>query len=227
MPDTLVRDHHWVHDALEVDGTLLPKCWHIAAEDAEEHGLQVLRRATQPVLEGEHEASRILRLVSWQELQDFRERAYQLQQAVLKGTTCLLLLPTGQRLVAHVLHLLGKVAERAARDCSQVERAQLVELHDVGHGGKAKACIQLLPDRAHHLHQLVSKLLHKDQGADKDVRIFKVIPKVLESLRVADLFKQIAGTLDTQRRVTLVEQLNGIRHGSLVLGLQHNIHNFA
>lgn len=49
------------------------------------------------------------------------------------------------------------------------EGAQLVQLHDRGHGGEDEARVQGVAAGAHRLHNLVSQLLNEDQRADEDV----------------------------------------------------------
>mmetsp|Transcript_36598 Transcript_36598/g.79886 ORF Transcript_36598/g.79886 Transcript_36598/m.79886 type:complete len:369 (-) Transcript_36598:272-1378(-) len=223
VPNALVGQDRRLHEHLDIDITRLDGR-HVLAGDPKQHGLEVLRCAAQPVLQREDESARILGLVAWQELQDLGECPDKLQQAVLEGATGGWL-PLLKRALAQVLHLLCEGAERATGDLSQVEGPELVQLHDLRHGGEAEASIEGVTARAHDLDQLLGQLLHEDEGADEDVRILEVPPEILLDVGVADLLEEVAHTLRTDAAVALVDLAHCGCHRGLVLRFEHDVHN--
>mmetsp|Transcript_118420 Transcript_118420/g.166464 ORF Transcript_118420/g.166464 Transcript_118420/m.166464 type:complete len:513 (-) Transcript_118420:663-2201(-) len=159
MPDAHVRQDHGLHKRFRVD---VLHAGNVATCHSQEHGLQILRSPTKPVLQRQDKGPGIFRLISRQELQDLRQCPDQLQQAVLEVPTGGRLV-LGQRLLPQVLHLLRKVAERATGNLCQVEGAKLVLLHHLRHRGEAEAGIKILAARLDNLHELLGQLLHKNQ----------------------------------------------------------------
>jgi hypothetical protein len=85
--------------------------------------------------------------------------AHQLQQLLLEVVV----------LLAHVAHELADGGLAAAAQLGHGEGAQLVELHDRGHGGEDEAGVQGVAGGRHSLHNLVGQLLDEDERADEDV----------------------------------------------------------
>mmetsp|Transcript_27935 Transcript_27935/g.66296 ORF Transcript_27935/g.66296 Transcript_27935/m.66296 type:complete len:513 (-) Transcript_27935:691-2229(-) len=159
MPDSHVGQDHGIHKRFRVD---VLHAGNVATCHSQEHGLQILRSATKPVLQRQDEGPGVFCLISRQELQDLGKCSDQLQQAVLEVPTGGRLV-LGQRLLPQVLHLLCKVAERATGNLCQVEGAKLVLLHHLRHRGEAKAGVKILAARLDDLHELLGQLLHKNQ----------------------------------------------------------------
>mmetsp|Transcript_40131 Transcript_40131/g.94460 ORF Transcript_40131/g.94460 Transcript_40131/m.94460 type:complete len:260 (-) Transcript_40131:610-1389(-) len=217
VPDALVRNDHRVHDGLDVNLASALHGGRVATSDTSQHRLQVLRRSAQPVLERQHKAAGIGCLVTWQELQDLWQGAHQSQQTVLEGTAGGLGLARLQLLVAHVLDLLCEVAKGATSDSGQVKGSNLVHLHHIRHGWEAQAGIQLIANWVDNLYQLVCELLNKDEGAHEHIRVLHVRLQLLDGVWVANLLEEVAHALNAERPLALVDLLDSICHGGLVL----------
>ena len=78
---------------------------------------------------------------------------------------------------------------------------------------------------AAHSHHGIRMHLHKDEGADEDVRVGDVLLELLEVARVAQLLKDVSGALDRHIGLARVDALARGREGRLVLRFQHHVHH--
>mmetsp|Transcript_54202 Transcript_54202/g.128743 ORF Transcript_54202/g.128743 Transcript_54202/m.128743 type:complete len:620 (-) Transcript_54202:301-2160(-) len=212
VPDADVREEGRLRDLVR---DLVLALVHVLVGHHEEKRLEVLRGATEPVLEGEHEAARILRLVRRKVLENLGEGAEELEHGALEGRAVLL------------LFLLHELADHRLRlpELRHRERANLVEAHHVRHGGEDEHGVKLVAQRRHHLNNLLSELLHEDERADEDVGRLDVGLERLERRGVAQLLEEVPHRLDTHVVLASVDALARHGHRRLVLRLEHNVHN--
>mmetsp|Transcript_7683 Transcript_7683/g.17535 ORF Transcript_7683/g.17535 Transcript_7683/m.17535 type:complete len:389 (-) Transcript_7683:291-1457(-) len=179
----------------------------------EKHRLEVLGRPTQPVLEGEHEGPRVLRLVRRQELEHLGEGAEKLEHGALERRSVLLPL---------LLHEFSDDGLRLSH-LRHGEGSDLIQTHDVGHGWEDEHSIELLAEGLDDLDDLLRELLHEDERPDEDVRRLHVALERLQRRRVAKLLKEVSHGLNAHVLLSGVDALAGDSHGGLVLRLEDDI----
>mmetsp|Transcript_12214 Transcript_12214/g.26548 ORF Transcript_12214/g.26548 Transcript_12214/m.26548 type:complete len:487 (+) Transcript_12214:1024-2484(+) len=178
-----------------------------------EEGLEILRRASKPVLERHHERPRVSSLVTRQELQHLRQSPEQLQHALLKRAAVLLFLLLHE--ISNDTLALSKVLHR--------ERSNLVQPHDLGHTRENEHGVELIPQGRDHLTDFLRQFLHKDERTDENIGISNVLLELLEGVLVTELLEEVPDALDRHAVAARVDALGGGRHGALVLRLKDDV----
>mmetsp|Transcript_14046 Transcript_14046/g.52677 ORF Transcript_14046/g.52677 Transcript_14046/m.52677 type:complete len:553 (-) Transcript_14046:271-1929(-) len=213
MPDALVRDELGLLDGRLVNlGRLVDD---ELVRQVQDHALDVLGAAAEPVLEAHHERAGILGLVTGQVFQHLRERAQQLQHAFLEGSLVVLAL---------LLHEVGDDALGLAQVVHR-ELPDLVEPHDLRHGGENEHGVEVVALGLDHLDDLVGELLHEDQGPDEHVGLLHILAELLNGCLRAQLLQQVSHALDAHVLLLLVDFLARLRHGLLILVLEDHVHD--
>mmetsp|Transcript_27247 Transcript_27247/g.59503 ORF Transcript_27247/g.59503 Transcript_27247/m.59503 type:complete len:1448 (-) Transcript_27247:88-4431(-) len=209
VPDAHVGEHNRLRNRHLSTGEVL----HVLLGKHKKEVLQVLGRATQPVLEGLHEVLRVLCLVRGKVLQHLGQGADQLQQTILE---------TGSALGALLLHERSN-GRLGLTDLGHGECAKLVQLHDLGHGGEHQDGIHALALGRDDRDNLVSELLNEDEGGDEHVSLLHIGLELVVVGLAAELLQQVAGNLEAQVLVVGVDGVHGSGEGGLILSLQDNV----
>mmetsp|Transcript_2710 Transcript_2710/g.7208 ORF Transcript_2710/g.7208 Transcript_2710/m.7208 type:complete len:221 (-) Transcript_2710:445-1107(-) len=137
----------------------------VILSDHLQQSFNVLRRSSQPVLEGHHEGSGIGCLIGRQELQDLWQSAQQLEHSFLERRSIFLLL---------LLHEIGNYGFRLTK-ILHCERSDLVESHYFGHGREDEARVKIVASRLDNVYDLLGQFLNEDQRSDENVRVFDIV----------------------------------------------------
>mmetsp|Transcript_30071 Transcript_30071/g.59533 ORF Transcript_30071/g.59533 Transcript_30071/m.59533 type:complete len:404 (-) Transcript_30071:310-1521(-) len=183
----------------------------------EEHGLDILRRSSQPVLEAHHERPCICRFIGWQKLQHLRKCAEELQHTLLEGGSVVLLL---------LLHKFRNHRFRLSK-VLHCEGSNLIEAHDFWHGRENETSIKIIAKRLHHLHDLLRQFLHEDKRSYEDVGVGHISLELFKGVIISELFEQISDALDSHIFTARVNAFHGSCHRGLVLRFEHDVHNFV
>mmetsp|Transcript_9499 Transcript_9499/g.20706 ORF Transcript_9499/g.20706 Transcript_9499/m.20706 type:complete len:516 (+) Transcript_9499:2694-4241(+) len=214
VPDALVGDHLRRSDGHAGEHVGGRHVLHVIPGEIKKQRLDVLRRATEPVLQRHHEGARILRLVARQVLEHSRKRADQLQHGVLERSARRLVL---LHEVHH--HVLG-LTHRGHR-----ERANLVQAHHRRHRREDTACVKIVAHRLNCRNDLVSEVLHENQRTNENIRVPHILLKLVVVGLIAQLLQDVSHALDAYVRLHGVDPLACRRDRRLVLGFKHHIHN--
>ena len=168
---------------------------------------------SKPVLERHHEGAGIGGLVTGEELEDLGQGAEELEHALLKGRSVILLL---------LLHEVGNDG-LALAEVLHGEGADLVEAHHLGHRGEDEDGIELIAQRLDDVGDLLGQLLDEDEGTDEDVGLLDVLLELLVGGVVAELLEEVADALDGHVLRAGVDALDGAGHGGLVLRFQDDV----
>ena len=174
---------------------------------------QVVGGTAQPVLEAEHEAAGILRLLNRQVLENGGQRVQQLEHRVLEAGT------------SGFLPLLHEACDGALAltELGHREAAQLVQPHHLRHGREDHSRLKSVAVWGNGVHNLLSQIFNEDQGGHKDISLSHIGTEAGVVVVVAEFFDQIAAQLDSEIATGCIESRRCLGEGVLVLGLQHHI----
>ena len=175
---------------------------------------QIVRCSTQPILEAEHEAARVLRLLNGQIFENSGQRVQELEHGVLE---------TG---AASFLSLFHEASNRALAlsELSHREAAELVKAHHLRHRGKDNRGFETIAMGGDGVDNLLSQIFDENQRGDEHIGLGHIVFEVFVVGVVAKFFDQVAAEFDTQVASAGVQSGGRLRECVLVLGLQHHIH---
>ena len=133
---------------------------------------------SKPVLEGHHKGTGISSLVTGEEFEYLGKSTEKLEHTLLEGGAILLLL---------LLHEVGN----DGLGLSQVlhgEGTDLVQAHNLRHGGEDKDSIELITERLDNLDNLLGEFLNKDEGTNEDIGLTDILLELLKGSIVTKLF---------------------------------------
>ena len=188
VPDAEVGEHFGLRHVHR--WTLLTFCgWEdVLVRQHQQEVAQVVGSTAQPVLEAEHEAAGILRLLDRQVLEDGGQRVQQLEHRVLETST------------SGLLPLLHEACNGALAltELGHREAAQLVQPHHFRHGREDHSRLESIAVWGNGVHNLLSQIFNEDQGGDKDISLSHIGTEAGVIVVVAEFFDQIAAQLDPE-----------------------------
>ena len=213
VPDAEVGEHFGLRHLH--CGAFLAFCsWEdVLVRQHQQEVAQVVGGTAQPVLEAEHEAAGILRLLNRQVLENGGQRVQQLEHRVLEAST------------SGFLPLLHEACDGALAltELGHREAAQLVEPHHFRHGREDHSRLESVAVGGNGVHNLLRQIFDEDQGGHKDISLSHVGAEAGVVVVVAEFFDQIAAQLDPEIATGSIESRRCLGEGVLVLGLQHHI----
>jgi hypothetical protein len=138
-----------------------------------------VRLTSEPVLERHHECSGVSSLVTWEELQNLGKGSEEFQHTLLERGSILLLLLLHE--VGYDTFGLSKVLHR--------ETSNLVEAHDLRHGGEDKDGIEVLAGRLDDVDDFFGKFLNKNERTNEHIGISDILLELFVCVVISEFLE--------------------------------------